>query len=83
MKDGIYALKINRLERDSRKSKKLIYDYFGSIQGVLLHVLKTKDSWGEYKNEVSTLIKDNRKTFGELIASPILENHFINQKKTN
>ena len=42
---GFPALHINDLVKRSRISKKVIYDHFGSLEGLMLQLLEEQDSW--------------------------------------
>lgn len=45
VKDGFQSIKINKIESVSKVSKKLIYRYFGNIDGLIKAYLQQKDFW--------------------------------------
>jgi len=56
VKDGYSAIRINKIESVSGVTKKLIYDYFGGLNGLVKAYLNQVDFW---KIEESKLIKDD------------------------
>jgi len=76
--EGIEKLKINRLERKTGKSKRLVYEYFGGLDGLLQEVLKSNDPWLGYAENISSILKLHKGNMGEDLAGVLLKNHLVN-----
>ncbi|MCZ4244167.1 TetR/AcrR family transcriptional regulator [Pedobacter punctiformis] len=68
---GYSALKINNIATTAGLDKKLIYNYFGGLEGLLDEYIKTQDFWSNVKSE----IEPNEITDGgkEFITNTVLE----------
>lgn len=49
---GYAALKINSIAQVAGLDKKLIYNYFGGLEGLLDAYVKTQDFWSNVKNDI-------------------------------
>jgi len=76
--EGIEKLKINRLERKTGKSKRLVYAYFGGLDGLLEAVLKSNDPWLGYTQNIASILKLHKGNMGEDLAGILLKNHLVN-----
>ncbi len=57
--EGIKALKASKIERSTGKSRKLIYDYFGDLGGLLSELLSDNDPWISKEKEIDLFLKGN------------------------
>lgn len=63
---GFAALKVNAIAEVAGLDKKLIYNYFGGLDGLLDEYLLTKDFWSNVKGDmVPDSVQDGGKTFSE------------------
>jgi len=76
--EGMEKLKISKLARKAGKSKRLVYEYFGSLDGLILAVLKNNDPWLGYTQNISSILKLHKGNRGEDLAGILLKNHLIN-----
>lgn len=77
LRDGYKAIGINALAREAMVSKKLIYDYFDTIDGVLEEYIKKIDFWlhlGEME-ELRIFDSGNRDSIKKAVSG-ILKKHF-------
>jgi AcrR family transcriptional regulator len=77
--EGYKGLQINKVARIGQRtgfSKKLIYDYFGSFDGLLEAYIVQKDFWMTYSEAFNDLIKDLRVDNSEKLISATLQNQF-------
>jgi len=75
--EGIEKLKINSLERKTGKSKRLVYEYFGGMEGLLQEVLKSHDPWLAYAKDLPSILDLHSENNGEVLAGILLKNHLI------
>lgn len=75
LKEGVKALKVNRLERDSGRSKRMFYDYFESLDNLLRIVLEENDPWLDYKEKFSLIKEEHALDYGRRLVPMILQSH--------
>lgn len=73
--EGINALGVNKLERESGKSKKMIYEYFGSIDNLLKEIVEANDIWLTLESHIETELEFHRADSGRELASSLLNRH--------
>ena len=72
--EGYKSLGINKVAKLAGRSKRLLYDYFGGIEGVLLAILQKNDQWLAIDNPINVeLHKENE---GRELSGLILKSHF-------
>lgn len=76
-KEGFEQLRVNKLERKVGKSKRLLYDYFGGIEGLLKEILYDTDPWLSYNKHVAQILKLHRNNKGKDLAGILLKNHLV------
>ena len=72
-KEGIKELRVNRLEKESGMSKRLIYDYFGSIDNLLKTILKENDPWQPYALLFEKIMPNHKPSYGKELATILLK----------
>lgn len=72
-KEGIKELRVNRLEKESGMSKRLVYDYFGNIDNLLKTVLKENDPWQPYVLLFEKIKPNHKTTHGKDLAIILLK----------
>lgn len=77
-RDGLDGLRINKVELESRRSKKMVYEYFGNMQGLLKQILVANDPWLHYKDRVADLLPFHANNFAEDLLTLMLESHIAN-----
>ena len=76
--EGYPALKINNIAEKAGLNKKLIYNYFGDLEGLLDEYIKTQDFWSNVKGENLSIY--NTKDKMEFVKTKLNEQlHFMQQ----
>jgi hypothetical protein len=75
-KDGFPGLSISRVAEVAKVDRRLIYDYFGSLEGLVRAYLNANDYWKISPEEVGEIVKTNREDGGKTLAYNVLENQF-------
>jgi len=75
--EGIEKLKINELERRVGKSKRLVYEYYGGMDGLLQAVLESHDPWLGYAKNLASILDLHKENMGEDLAGILLKNHLV------
>lgn len=81
LRDGISGLKINKIQRESGRSKGMIYEYFGNIQGLIRATIQQSDPWLMYKDNLHEILKTHKDNFGRDLPATLLKDHFANYIK--
>ncbi|MCX3267451.1 TetR/AcrR family transcriptional regulator [Pedobacter agri] len=75
-KDGFSALSISRVADVAKVDRRLIYDYFGSLEGLVKEYLNTNDYWKIRPEEVGGIVETSKADAGKMLAYNVLENQF-------
>jgi hypothetical protein len=75
-KDGFPGLSISRVAEAAKVDRRLIYDYFGSLEGLVRAYLNANDYWKISPEEVGKIVKTNKEDGGKMLAYNVLENQF-------
>jgi len=75
-KDGFSGLSISRVAEVAKVDRRLIYDYFGSLEGLVKEYLNTNDYWKISPEEVGGIVESSRDDAGKTLAYNVLENQF-------
>ncbi len=75
MREGFQNIKVNRIEYVSKVSKKLIYRYFGNLNGLIKAYLQQKDFWNIELQKTMGLERDPAPLGADEIFD-ILKNNF-------
>jgi len=74
--NGLKKFRVNHVAKRAGRSKRMIYDYFGNIDGLLLAVLKESDYWLESGDHAQSIIASHQADQGKELAALSLKNHF-------
>lgn len=74
--NGLKKFRINQVAKLAGRSKRMIYDYFGNIDGLLIAVLKEADYWLENGDHAKSIIANHLGDNGKELAAISLKNHF-------
>ena len=75
-KDGFSGLNISRVAEKAKVDRRLIYDYFGSLEGLVNEYLNTNDYWKMSPEEVGDIVETSKADAGKTLAYNVLENQF-------
>lgn len=75
-KDGFSGLSISRVAEEAKVDRRLIYDYFGSLEGLVKEYLNTNDYWKISPEEVGDIVDTSKADAGKTLAYNVLENQF-------
>lgn len=75
-KDGFSGLNISRVAEKAKVDRRLIYDYFGSLEGLVKEYLNTNDYWKMSPEEVGDIVETSKADAGKTLAYNVLENQF-------
>ncbi|MCZ4243528.1 TetR/AcrR family transcriptional regulator [Pedobacter punctiformis] len=75
-KEGFAGLNISKIAAKANLDRKLIYDYFGGVEGLIKEYLNTKDYWKISSNDVEDIIENGKLDFGKEFSKSFLEKQF-------
>jgi len=74
--DGFSGLSISRVADVAKVDRRLIYDYFGSLEGLVKEYLNSNDYWKISPEEVGDIVQASEEDAGKTLAYTVLENQF-------
>lgn len=74
--EGIKKLGINKLAKAAGRSKRMIYDYFGGIEGVVYILVKETDHWLSYEDKIAETVSVIKEDQGREFISVAMKQHF-------
>ena len=77
-KDGFSGLSISRVAEIAKVDRRLIYDYFGGLEGLVKEYLNSNDYWNIHPEEISDIVETSKADAGKALAFKVLENQFDN-----
>lgn len=75
-KDGFSGLSITRVADVAKVDRRLIYDYFGSLEGLVKEYLNSNDYWKINPEEIDDIVQASKEDAGKMLAYNVLENQF-------
>lgn len=75
-KDGFSGLSISKVAEEAKVDRRLIYDYFGGLEGVVKEYLNSNDYWNIRPEEINDIIETSKADNGKALAYRVLENQF-------
>jgi len=75
-KDGFSGLSISRVADEAKVDRRLIYDYFGGLEGMVKEYLDNNDYWKITPEDVSGIVAGNQADGGKALAYNVLEDQF-------
>ncbi|MNK82695.1 hypothetical protein D3C87_1024790 [compost metagenome] len=75
-KDGFSGLSVSRVADVAKVDRRLIYDYFGGLDGLVKEYLNTNDYWKISPEEVGDIVETSKGDAGKTLAYNVLENQF-------
>lgn len=76
-KGGIKSLGVNKISEAAGRSKRMLYDYFGDLDGLLDELFQQTDNWFSYDINGNDMIEENKENSGKQLASSLLKDHFV------
>lgn len=78
--EGYRKLGVNKIADASGRSKKMIYDYFGGIEGIVNKLLTNQDTWLSFEDRIAETIEIHKFDHGRELAISAFERHFYQIK---
>lgn len=75
-KNGFSGLSISRIAGQAKVDRRLIYDYFGSLEGLVKEYLDANDYWKINPENVGAIVEASRADSGKALAYNVLEDQF-------
>lgn len=75
-KDGFSGLNITRVADEAKVDRRLIYDYFGGLEGLVKEYLNRNDYWKINPEDISDIVESGKADAGKSLAYGVLENQF-------
>ncbi len=75
-KNGFSGLSARSVADEAKVDRRLIYDYFGGLEGLVREYLNNKDYWNIKSDDVNGLIENAREDAGKTLAYKVLEEQF-------
>ena len=75
-KNGFSGLSISRVADQAKVDRRLIYDYFGSLEGLVKEYLDANDYWKINPENVGAIVEASRADSGKALAYNVLEDQF-------
>lgn len=76
VKEGFTGLNASKVAAKAKVDRKLIYDYFGGMEGLVKEYLNTRDFWASNTDEIEQSIPENIEDIGKAATCDILEKQF-------
>ncbi|TKC62408.1 TetR/AcrR family transcriptional regulator [Pedobacter hiemivivus] len=74
--EGFKKLGVNKVAYAAGRSKRMLYDYFGGMEGLIKELLKETDHWLSYEENMEETIKMHKSDHGRELASLAMKKHF-------
>jgi len=75
-KDGFSGLNISKVAAKARIDRRLIYDYFGGLEGVVSAYLNTNDYWKIDPGDLDRIVSETKADAGKGLACAVLQDQF-------
>ncbi|WP_261381117.1 TetR/AcrR family transcriptional regulator, partial [Mucilaginibacter pallidiroseus] len=75
-KDGFASLSASRIAEEAKVDRRLIYDYYGGLEGLVRKYLDDKDYWKTGQEDLPEMIENAKNDAGKKLALGVLENQF-------
>jgi AcrR family transcriptional regulator len=74
--DGFSGVSISRVAEKAKVDRRLIYDYFGGLEGLVKEYLNNKDYWKISPEAITEIVESSKVDDGKAFAYQVLENQF-------
>lgn len=74
--DGFSGLNVSKVADQAKADRKLIYNYFGSLEGLIKAYLDSRDYWKIAQEDIEGIIENSKKDSGKALAYHVLEDQF-------
>ncbi|WP_431291964.1 TetR/AcrR family transcriptional regulator [Pedobacter sp. P26] len=75
-KDGFSGLSISKVAEEAKVDRRLIYDYFGGIEGLIKKYLENNDYWKINPEDIGGIVEASKADSGKTLAYSVLEGQF-------
>jgi len=72
-KEGFTGLNVSKVATKANLDRKLIYEYFGGLEGLVREYLNNHDYWSANTAHTEEIIKTSKDDFGKITAYQLLE----------
>jgi len=73
---GFSGLNLSKVAERAKVDRRLIYDYFGGLEGVVKEYLNANDYWKINSEDIAHIVETSRADAGKGMAYSVLENQF-------
>jgi len=80
--DGFSGVSISRVAENAKVDRRLIYDYFGGLEGLVKEYVNNKDYWKISPEEISEIVEVSKVDGGKVFAYQVLEAQFDSLMKS-
>jgi AcrR family transcriptional regulator len=74
--DGFSGINVAKVASMAKVDRKLIYDYFGNLDGLIKHYLVNHDYWNIGPENIGDIMAKAREDHGKLLAYSVMEHQF-------
>ncbi|MBD1385047.1 TetR/AcrR family transcriptional regulator [Mucilaginibacter rigui] len=74
--DGFSGITISKVADKAKMDRKLIYNYFGNLEGLIKGYLESRDYWKINPDDIEGIIQSTQKDSGKSLAYQVLEHQF-------
>ncbi len=75
-KEGFVGLNVTNVAKKADVNRKLIYEYYGTLENLVKEYLNSKDYWRVSLDQIDEIIEKAQVDFGRKAAFDLLENQF-------
>lgn len=75
-KDGFTGLNVSKIAMKANVDRKLIYEYFGGLEGLIKEYLNSRDYWKVSLDQRDAVVEKSKKDFGKQTLYDLLDRQF-------
>jgi hypothetical protein len=75
-KDGFTGLNVSKIAMKANVDRKLIYEYFGGLEGLIKEYLNSRDYWRVSLDQKDVIIETSKIDFGKQMVYDLLDRQF-------
>lgn len=82
-KESFTGLNVSNIAKNANVDRKLIYEYYGTLDNLIKEYLNGKDYWRISLDQIDEIIDKGREDYGKQIAYDLLDNQFNSLMSNN
>lgn len=75
-KDGFTGLNVSKIAMKANVDRKLIYEYFGGLEGLIKEYLNSRDYWKVSLDQRDAVVEKSKRDFGKQTLYDLLDRQF-------